>query len=250
MKKIKFIILFIFLFSLNSCTNNDDSATIGTLNLNFTHNWDEEEINVSDLNDLKYTTANNDLISITKLRYLISNIILQTTEGDNVELDGYFLVDLNNNNISASITNVPSGNYTTITFTFGLIEEDNIDGAYTDLNSMLWNWPEMLGGGYHFMQFEGKYDDNGTESPFAYHMGTARINPGEFEQNYFNTSVDDLVIKNNSTLEIRMNVAEWFKNPNTWDLNIYNIDLMPNYEAQKLMNQNGQSVFSITVVSE
>jgi hypothetical protein len=42
-----------------------------------------------------------------------------------------------------------------------------------------------------------------------------------------------------------MNLAEWFKNPNTWDLNEFNTGLMGNYNAQKIMNENGQSVFSI-----
>ena len=42
-----------------------------------------------------------------------------------------------------------------------------------------------------------------------------------------------------------MNIAEWFKNPNTWDLNQLNTVLMPNFEAQKLISANGKSVFSL-----
>ena len=42
-----------------------------------------------------------------------------------------------------------------------------------------------------------------------------------------------------------MNLAEWFKNPNTWALNEFNTGLMGNYTAQKRMNENGQSVFSV-----
>ena len=30
-----------------------------------------------------------------------------------------------------------------------LFKADNIDGEYVDLNSASWNWPGMLGGGYH-----------------------------------------------------------------------------------------------------
>ena len=46
-----------------------------------------------------------------------------------------------------------------------------------------------------------------------------------------------------------MNVAEWFKNPNTWNLNQLNTVLMPNFEAQKMMNLNGRSVFSLGEVN-
>ena len=44
-----------------------------------------------------------------------------------------------------------------------------------------------------------------------------------------------------------MNLAEWFKNPNTWDLNAMSTMLMGNYNAQIRMNQNGQSVFSVNL---
>ena len=35
-----------------------------------------------------------------------------------------------------------------------------------------------------------------------------------------------------------MNIAEWFKTPNTWDLNALNNMLMPNFDAQILMFEN------------
>jgi hypothetical protein len=50
-------------------------------------------------------------------------------------------------------------------------------------------------------------------------------------------------------MEIKMNLAEWFKNPNTWNLNELNSILMPNFEAQKMMRENGETVFSLSVVN-
>jgi hypothetical protein len=47
-----------------------------------------------------------------------------------------------------------------------------------------------------------------------------------------------------------MNIAEWFKNPNTWDLNELNTVLMPNFEAQKMMSENGRSVFSLGDINQ
>ncbi|MFK8058604.1 MAG: hypothetical protein AB8B78_00770, partial [Polaribacter sp.] len=54
-----------------------------------------------------------------------------------------------------------------------------------------------------------------------------------------------VTISNNAEIEIKMNIAEWFKNPNKWNLNQLNTVLMPNFEAQKMMNANGKSVFSL-----
>jgi hypothetical protein len=46
-----------------------------------------------------------------------------------------------------------------------------------------------------------------------------------------------------------MNIAEWFKNPNLWDLNVLNTVLMPNFDAQKMMSENGRNVFSVGEIS-
>ena len=45
-----------------------------------------------------------------------------------------------------------------------------------------------------------------------------------------------------------MNIAQWFKQPNTWNLNEYNQMLMPNSTAQILMYQNGQNVFNLVSI--
>ena len=47
-----------------------------------------------------------------------------------------------------------------------------------------------------------------------------------------------------------MDVSEWFKNPNTWDLNEYDVNLMVNYDVQLLMNQNGSSVFDLVSITQ
>ena len=47
-----------------------------------------------------------------------------------------------------------------------------------------------------------------------------------------------------------MDISEWFKNPNIWNLNELNTMLMPNFEAQKIIKQNGVSVFSLGDISE
>ncbi len=248
MRIIKYLILSALFISLNGCNNSDDVNTKGIVNLHFTHNWDGEEVTTSDFNDLKFTNENGELLSISKLRYLISNIILRPATGDNIYLNGYLLVDMNGTT-STIIANVPYGTYNSISFTFGFDREDNIDGAYPDLNAASWNWPEMLGGGYHFMQFEGKYQDGTNENPFALHMGTAVLPNDDFGQNFFDVTIDGFTMSDDISIDIGMNLSEWFKNPNTWDLNAYDVDLMSNFDAQLMMNQNGQSVFSFDGVN-
>ncbi len=76
-------------------------------------------------------------------------------------------------------------------------------------------------------------------------MGTAKVSDGVFEQNFFEVEFDGFNFTKPLTINLTMNIAEWFTNPHTWDLNIHNINLMQNYDAQKMMNDNGKTVVSL-----
>ena len=135
-------------------------------------------------------------------------------------------------------------------FRFGFADVDNLDGVYQDLNSSSFNVPMMMGGGYHYMQFDGKYKDtNNQDANFNYHTIRAvnLSNPINLilEDTSFEAEIGTFEFSKNTTIEIKMNVAEWFKNPNLWDLKVLNTVLMPNFNAQKMMNENGKNVFSL-----
>lgn len=223
----------------------------GKLTFTFTHNFDGTAVTANDYNEFNYVNENDDTLSISKLRYLISDIRLYTSNGDSVLIDGYQLVDLSDNNTLtySPTTEIPFDSYTNIAFTFGFDSLDN-QGNYTDLNSASWNWPAMIGGGYHFMQMEGKYKEQGNDSLYAYHMGTAHnMMTSETTQNYFVADLGAIQIASEATVEIKMDIAEWYKNPNTWDLNAMHSGLMMNYNAQRTMNANGATVFSLGSVN-
>lgn len=217
------------------------------ITLNFTHNWDRLEFTKQNFNELKFTNANGERLSIEKLQYLVSNISL-------LDAKNHHLIDVGENTgTSISILNLTEGSYV-LSFRFGFSDEDNTDGAYQDLNSVSFNVPEMLGGGYHFMQFNGKYlDTNSEESGFNYHTIRAvdKTDPNnlEFEDTSFEVNLGTIKITNTTEIEIEVNLAEWFKNPNTWNLNELNTVLMPNFEAQKMMSANGKSVFSLGAIN-
>ncbi len=236
----KYIAVFCVVLSLLiSCTNEVENTTV---TLNFTHNWDGVPVTNKDFNNFKFTNANGEEISINRLRYVISNVSL-------INNSNHFLIDLGENTgMSIPVSNIETGTFD-LKFTFGFKDSENKDGIYQDLNSANFNVPGMLGGGYHFMQFDGKYiDTDNAEANFNYHAIRAvnRENPDElvFQDTSFEVNLGKVNINNNQ-IEIQMNIAEWFKNPNLWNLNELNTVLMPNFEAQKLMSANGKSVFSL-----
>jgi len=155
MKKIYLLLAF---FALMACESDDNSVQkFSAIQLNFTHNWDGTNVTFSDFNTIQYINANGEELSIERLRYLISDVIFTRDTGEIIEMDGYNLVNVTDNQgLSYVIPNEFAEGTYSMSFTFGMDNEDNIDGAYQDLNSASFNVPMMLGGGYHFMQFDGK----------------------------------------------------------------------------------------------
>lgn len=256
MKRIA-LLLTLSLFAFTSChTDKDDNFQQVNILFNFSHHWDGAEVTNTDFNTIKHTNENGEALSIAKLRYLISKITFEKSTGELFILDGYNLVDVTNNTdlTFAPITTIPTGEYSKVSFVFGFNNEDNIDGAYPDLNSTSWFVPAMLGGGYHFMQLEGRFiDDTTTETGYAYHAIKAVDNSGTtqvFQDTFFEVDLGEVFITDNASFNIEMNIAEWFKNPNTWDLNVLNNMLMPNFNAQIMMYENGQNVFSLESINQ
>ncbi|MFB1022685.1 MAG: hypothetical protein QMC40_08000 [Vicingaceae bacterium] len=202
--------------------------------------------------DYPYENAMRQKFKVTKLQYLISDITFSKDDATTVTDPGYHYVDLTN---AASLsytlaTKIPAGTYSSIGFTFGFDQTDNVTGEYQDLNTIGWNWPAMLGGGYHFLRLEGGYlDSTNTPAEFKSHMGTARDNsttPPTFEVNHFDVTLanSNVSVSTNFSFDIEMNIEEWYANPITWDFNVWNAPIMPIFGAQKALNTNGSSVFT------
>jgi hypothetical protein len=250
MKKI--ICLFLIIISFSSCNDELDCCIYPkpvNVTLTFTQNWDGVPVNASDFNKFKFTTKNGEIISINDLRYLLSNLKVGR------KIKNYQLINIGENTgIRLNFEQIEQG-VNILKFTFGFADTDNKDGIYQDLNSVSFNVPGMLGGGYHYMQFDGKYKDViNQDASFNYHAIRAvnRTDPANliFQDTSFDVDLGAIKITNNTTIEIKMNIAEWFKNPNTWNLNELNTVLMPNFEAQKMMSANGKSVFSLGNVTQ
>ena len=255
MKK-KMLTIICLTLAFNSCSeDNDISLNPVAITLNFSHSWNETAITNTDFNQLKFSNENGQVLSIERLRYLISEVSLTHESGVITVLDDYNLVDLTNDEGLSFRTSegILPGDYSSITVRFGFKKEDNINGAYPDLNTTNFNVPIALGGGYHFMQFDGKYiNTTSTEAPFNYHVISAidPTNVNDAVDSSFTLNVGSATIGSNTNINIQMDVSEWFKNPNTWDLNEYDVNLMGNYNVQLIMNQNGSSVFSLVSITQ
>ncbi len=257
MKKV--ILLMSMLVLITSCGNDDSSNTPPTdddpaemfrATLTFTQNWGGTEVTNQDYGKTVFTNENGEQMTITRLRYLISRVVLINSQGQQFPLADYQLIDLGNpaTNTFLPPIDIPAGGYR-VAFVYGFNEQDNVSGQYSDLNTVLWNWPEDLGGGYHFMQLDGNYNVDADPSPYNFHNGTAREEPGVFIPNHVTFDNPQLTaVATDVIINIDMDISQWFKDPNLWDLNQMDVELMGNYDAQIMMNQNAQSVFTTQIL--
>lgn len=268
MKKI--VLLALSCTLLLACNSDDDSTpqevAMTGVNVVFTQDWDGTRIANADYETTTYTNANTTDLKLSKLVYLISDITFTATDGTVYDAGDYALIDARSgsNTTFTPAIEIPEGNYT-VSFTFGFDDEDNDKaGGYPDLNiadGVGWGVPEPLGGGYHYMRMEGTFVNASSETQsFQYH--TVRANrhsvlppaPGtlvELKDTSFEVALGTVTIGSNTSIEVAMNVAEWFKNPNTWDLDVNASVMMPKFDLQIDMNENGSSgVFSLGAVTQ
>ena len=247
-----------FLFVVTAFWSGSDNSDIVVqpvgVTFNFSHSWDGTDVTRLDFNELKFVTENEDTLSIVRLRYLLSEFTFTHESGVITTIEGYNLVDLTNEeNLSFATTeNILPGNYT-VSFRFGFSDSANITEAYPDLTTANFFVPPNLGGGYHYMQFDGRYLNNGDEMSFSYHTIRAFDTTGTNDPQ--DTSIEVRlgtveVLNGNTNINVQTDLYQWFSTPNLWDLNVLNTSLMGNYDAQIQMSQNGTNVFSLVDVTQ
>ncbi len=253
MKKLIVTLLTLVLISCSS--NNDITVDPVALNFTFTHSWQDTQISNANFDDFNFMNENGETISdIERLRYVVSEIVLTHESGVTTSLAEHKLIDVTNNDVTFTTSNgIIPGNYTSVSIRFGLSAEYNIDDAYPDLNTALFNVPDVLGGGYHYMQFDGNFlDSNNNPQPFNFHAIPAvdtSVSPLSPEDTSIQLNIGRVTVTQNSTITLNMDLYEWFSNPNAWDLNQLSVMLMPNYDAQLQINANAASVFSLVSIT-
>ena len=218
---------------LEVATTNDGSCQYLSTNINFKHYVDGIELVV---NEMIYTNQSNDNYSIQTLRYLISDITLHTNNGDETVLNEVHFIDISID--STLILNIPQinyQNYTSISFTMGLDSIKNITNLFLNENFFpSFVWPEFLGGGYHYMQLEG--DFNTVFNGYTTHTGGTNGIDFSFNKIFSITDITDI--------NINMEITNWYKNPEIFDLTTDGI--MGDINKQTILKANGiEDVFSV-----
>jgi cytochrome c peroxidase len=162
------------------------------------------------------------IISVTRLDFLLSDIALHRPDGSWIEQKGRFVfVDARDGKTDFTLENVPAGNYDRIRFHVGLEPAVNHSDIAQwpaghplnpDVNHLYWGWSRE----YIFLAFEGRWWSGPTgtetaapvESGFSYHLAT--------DQRLMTVELPvTLDLHSSREMRIALDVAKIFSSPNT-----------------------------------
>lgn len=188
---------------------------------------------------------------VNEVQWFISKVRIQNEQGEWHSFGDSFYIDTDlPESWTLKSSELPVGHYTALQFTFGFSNEDNLSGRFSDPPESNMFWPDELGGGYHYMKLNGKYlNADSLLAPMAIHLGIGQnADLSTFYDNSFivESPIDlSLTEGQDMTLQLTMNIDQWFSDPNCYDIITYGSAIMQNQEAQQILKENGHNVFSI-----
>lgn len=166
--------------ALVSCNKSDDNAITGTgaLKVEFENGFAE---NAVILGTATVPTSQNEVLKISSIKYIVSNIVLTKEDGTTFtypKSQSYFIVDeASPSSLLLNLSNIPAANYKSITFGIG-VDKAQYDLGQTGIadfwttaqnGGMTWSWAS----GFKFLAFEGTFTSSTvtTDTSFMIHTG-------------------------------------------------------------------------------
>ena len=227
----------------------------GSVDINFSQTIDSKSIN---FNELIYTNTAGNLYQINEIKYFISKMTFIDARGKAIEItqdEGIHYVDCSiEKTLHWKIEGIPYGKYVGVSFVFGLDQNDNISNRFVNPPESNFSWPNHLGGGYHYMQINGKFLNKEEKiQNLNIHTGIGQIynennEITQFIHNHFTVMLPiNLYIDADKILcilPINMEIQRWFDTPNLFNFNDFGFGIMQNQHAQELLKGNAGNVFN------
>lgn len=154
-----------------SCSNDDsspaDEGTKGDAEIFFDNGVAGDALIIGNT----YTNSNGESLTINRLNYIISNIVLIKEDGTEFvysKEESYFVINHANELQTVHLEAIPAGDYKKVRFGLGVDQQRYLQGEaaqqdFWDLataNDLALNWAT----GYRFINFEGTFTANGSEA--------------------------------------------------------------------------------------
>jgi len=235
-------------FNFSSCKTDEPEDPTESKNtevkINFNHFVDANPV---EIDTMKYINAHGDTFSIRTIKYFISRMTFHRDGKSDVTLSDMHYVEhaIPETESYTFKTKIPDGTYTGISFTYGFVNADNKSNMFSTPPEFQMFWPENMGGGYHYQKIEGQYYDDGIKKFFNFHAGG--LDKTDYSIHMVLPNSGFKVVNNKVSIELDMEMQNWFKTPVVWDFAYFGAAIMGNHEAQQTIQKNGKDVFTVTV---
>ena len=244
MKNSLIALLGIVVISASGCRKDEEeAANVPTVNTVWVHMLHEVSGSEMVYNQRIYETPAGNPYEVRHLEYFISDFKLLDSKGNWISVNSEpYLINPEKERITTLLAQVPVGSYQGISCMIGIPDVKNYKGYLTNtLENVNMSWPEVIGGGYHFMKFEGNYlDQDAGWIGYTVHLGTDPEHAlGMQSVNVIKDikfSISE--VSNNITLVMDMN--EWFESPHIFDFNEYNYTMAID-SLMKVISENGEN---------
>lgn len=148
-----------------SCSSDDDTApitegTTGDAELFFDNGVAGDEFILGNT----YTNSNGESLTIDRLNYIVSNIVLIKEDGSEYvypKEESYFVISEEANMLTVHLEGIPAGDYKRVRLGIGVdnaryLQGETAQQSFWDLayaNNLTWTWST----GYRFINFEGSF---------------------------------------------------------------------------------------------
>lgn len=192
----------------------------------------------------KYHNAAGNEYSVSKLKYFVSGLRLYAG-GERAFAKNYPVV-INGRYADEQqwvIDDIPAGRYDSLQFILGIVPEHNItNGLDLEPHNMEMFWPVDMGGGYHFMKFEGHWQHGSDFGGYAFHLG---LNENHVRHHYRHS----FHIEEAQPLHLLaiMDMNRWFDTPHHYDLRVEGGYTMGDSRQMKMLVENGSNAISLKI---
>lgn len=244
----KIVLLLVLLSVLFSSCHKEKTVA---LSMSFAFEVDGQPM-VQDIR--QYVNAAGNQYEVNEVMFFISDISFYKSDGTVITRERIHYVDADiPSTLDWDLGLLPQGDYSAISFTFGLNDGQNRSNRFVNPPECNMSWPEVMGGGYHYMKINGKWlADDGQVKPFNLHTGRGQIydeegNVTEFVDNSFTVRIEKpFTLKEQwNTLQLVMDINQWFNAQQVFDWNEWGGSIMQNQAAQEILKQNGPYVFEL-----
>ncbi|MDP2424112.1 MAG: hypothetical protein Q8M23_07180 [Bacteroidales bacterium] len=231
------------------------------MRISFSHKVDGELLQED---QMIYTNAAGNRYEVIEVMYFLSDLKLHRNDGTTVAPASWNDIHYVDTHIPSTFLwtvpgEIPPGTYDSITFTFGIAKEKNKSFLFVNPPEVNMAWPDVLGGGYHYLMLNGWWRDLvGVRQSFNFHLGIGQIyqnNSGQvqdiigFVHNAFTLTPTgpSFTIGSGQTLEteLTMHLESWFSTPHVYDHNYWGGAIMQNQAAMQVGCENGRDAFTV-----